>query len=45
MDDAKKKKKQLIEELAEARAREEELRESEELYRSVVESIDTGLTS
>jgi PAS domain S-box-containing protein len=42
MNDAKKTKTQLIEELAAARAREEELRESEELYRSVVESIDTG---
>jgi PAS domain S-box-containing protein len=42
MNDAKKTKKQLIEELAAARAREEALRESEDLYRSVVESIDTG---
>jgi len=43
MNDAKKTKKQLIEELAAARAREETLRESEELYRTIVESIDLGL--
>jgi PAS domain S-box-containing protein len=43
MNDAKRTKKQLIEELAAARAREEELRESEEHYRFMVESIDIGL--
>jgi PAS domain S-box-containing protein len=57
MDDTKKTKKQLLEGLAETRARiaeleaseaerkgaEEALRESEELYRSIVESIDVGL--
>jgi rsbT co-antagonist protein RsbR len=43
MNDAKKTKKQLIEDLAAARAREEDLRESEELHRSIVESIDLGL--
>jgi PAS domain S-box-containing protein len=42
MSDAEKTKEQLIEELAAARAREEALRESEELYRSVVDSIDDG---
>jgi PAS domain S-box-containing protein len=40
---AQKTKEQLIEELAEARTREEALRESEERYRSIVESIDIGL--
>jgi PAS domain S-box-containing protein len=43
MNDAKKTKKQLIQELAAARAREEDLRKGEELHRSVVESIDLGL--
>jgi PAS domain S-box-containing protein len=39
----KKTKEQAVEELAVARTREEVLRESEERYRSVVESIDIGL--
>ena len=43
MNDTEKTKKQLIEELAEVRTREEALRESEERYRSIVESIDIGL--
>jgi PAS domain S-box-containing protein len=43
MNDTRKTKKQLIEELAEARTREEALRESEERYRSIVESIDIGI--
>jgi PAS domain S-box-containing protein len=43
MDDTQKTKEQLIAELAEARAQKEALRESEERYRAVVESIDVGL--
>jgi PAS domain S-box-containing protein len=43
MSDTKKTQEQLVEELAAACARAEVLRESEERYRSMVESIDIGL--
>jgi PAS domain S-box-containing protein len=43
MSDAKKTEGQLVEELTTARAREKALRESEERYRSIVESIDIRL--